>query len=203
MEVDKLPVKWLQSGFKEPYKVYVGDIKTDDGVLVFDNDSNEYYIPFYISEEELFSTEEEARLNREKKIKIVDGYKEAVNDYYKYCIDEDKDSWITNLVDWNSYYHKYERLNDKIETYERILDTYHTGIMNIDGISFHVKNIFSIKFGETKYIKEAEESQKKVLLTTDNGQEIRITLHSDSDFDYFSEFFGENQSGYTFKIDML
>lgn len=195
MDIMKLPVMWLQELYNSPYQVYVSDIKTDTQILVFDYQDNNHY-PFYASEKDLFPTEEEADKNRKGKIESVDACQTAFERYYEYCSDEDKDNWIVKLVDGNHFYE--EHLKEERDTYKKIISTYRSGIMNIDGMSFRVNHINTVKFGEKTTNSETDAHEIKVLLTTNSGKNIGITLHSDIDIEYFMEFFGNNTSGYYF-----
>lgn len=198
MDIEKLPFMWLQSWYEHPYGVFVSDIKTDKGkVLVFDGEDQDHS-PFFTSDENLFPTIEEANKNMEKKLNAINAVQSDVEAFYRHCSHVDKSNWIVKLVDRNSSSLKYA--NEKIRTLRRIIDTYHTGVMNIDGVSFRVKNIVSIKFGDKVFNKEAKEIQRKVLLHTNDGEEICITLHDEIDREYFYEFFGENNSGYVCTI---
>ena len=186
MEIKKLPVKWLQESFGEPEKVFMSETIKEDRTLVFL--AEDELRPYFAKTSELWNDKDTADVILQKKMRHVNNDKDLLMDYLEFG-DSIDNNWMNDLVNGKIDYYKR-----KMTLYERIIKTYRTGIMNVDGISFRIKNIISVKFCQLN--SAASDFQRRVVLGTDCGNKFYITLHSSIDISYFEEFFEANDSGY-------
>lgn len=203
MEIDKLPVKWLQSSFQPPLKIFVSDITSNDGRIVFLEDG----CPFIFKDDEIYDSCEDAEKALNEKIDKINSVKELVKNYISYGMnnegDEDVDeNWLVEYIKKktqtdSSFVKSLEKINN---TYGKIIQAYRTGVINTDAISFRIKDVVTAKFGRCYVSKTTGDTELRVALVMNTGKIERITLKdSEGDMIVFKEFFGENNSGYFYQ----
>lgn len=194
MKIQDYPKKWLQSGFHDPYEVYVTDIvRSDKSIVVYpvgiqDEEEDK------CNENELFETLDAAQSSLNDKLKTAESMESFMLDYYWNCCDVQSPFAIG--IDRLNRYVYYEQ---QIDVLQSIIKAYRTHYINIDAKSIRIDNVATVGY-LTPFTSVADAGDVSVVVTLLNGEKLNITLRTRAEKEVFAEFFGEDKSSRPSKL---